>query len=85
MSRAMWRMLQHQEPDDFVLATGRTQTVQEFADLVFSQLGLNPADHIEIDPRYFRPARSICCWVMRPKPRRSWDGWQRHRWKNWPD
>ncbi len=49
-------MLQHQEPDDFVLATGRTQTVQEFADLVFSQLGLNPADHIEIDPRYFRPA-----------------------------
>ena len=52
----MWRMLQHGEPDDFVLATGETQTVQRFADLVFEQLELNPADHIEIDPRYFRPA-----------------------------
>ena len=52
----MWRMLQHDEPDDFVLATGETQTVQDFADLVFKQLELNPADYIEIDPRYFRPA-----------------------------
>ena len=52
----MWRMLQHNEPDDFVLATGETQTVQAFADLVFAQLDLNPADYIEIDPRYFRPA-----------------------------
>lgn len=49
-------MLQHSEPDDFVLATGRTQTVQEFADLVFAHLGLNAADYIEIDQRYFRPA-----------------------------
>ncbi len=52
----MWRMLQHNEPDDFVLATGETQTVQKFADLVFEQLELDPADYIEIDPRYFRPA-----------------------------
>jgi len=52
----MWRMLQHSEPDDFVLATGKTQTVQEFADLVFAQLELDPAKYIEIDPRYFRPA-----------------------------
>ena len=52
----MWRMLQHSEPDDFVLATGETQTVQAFADLVFAQLDLNPSDYIEIDPRYFRPA-----------------------------
>jgi GDPmannose 4,6-dehydratase len=52
----MWRMLQHSEPDDFVLATGRTQTVQEFADIVFSMLQLDPKHYIEIDPRYFRPA-----------------------------
>lgn len=52
----MWRMLQHDQPDDFVLATGETQTVQKFADIVFAQLDLNPADYIEIDPRYFRPA-----------------------------
>lgn len=52
----MWRMLQHSEPDDFVLATGRTQTVQEFADIVFSMLDLDPKQYIEIDQRYFRPA-----------------------------
>jgi GDPmannose 4,6-dehydratase len=52
----MWRMLQHSEPDDFVLATGKTQTVKEFADLVFAQLELDPSKYIEIDPRYFRPA-----------------------------
>ncbi|MEZ6124796.1 MAG: GDP-mannose 4,6-dehydratase [Planctomycetaceae bacterium] len=52
----MWRMLQHDEPDDFVLATGETQTVRRFAELVFAQLELNPDDFIEIDPRYFRPA-----------------------------
>jgi GDPmannose 4,6-dehydratase len=52
----MWLMLQHDEPDDFVLATGETQTVQRFADLVFEQLDMNAADHIAIDPRYFRPA-----------------------------
>jgi len=52
----MWRMLQHDEPDDFVLATGETQTVRRFAELVFEQLDMNPDDYIEIDPRYFRPA-----------------------------
>jgi GDPmannose 4,6-dehydratase len=52
----MWRMLQQDEPDDYVLATGETQTVQEFADLVFAQLDLDPSEYIEIDPRYFRPA-----------------------------
>ncbi len=52
----MWRMLQHDEPEDFVLATGETQTVRRFAELVFEQLELVPDDFIEIDPRYFRPA-----------------------------
>jgi GDPmannose 4,6-dehydratase len=52
----MWRMMQHDVPEDFVLATGETQTVQRFADLVFEQLELAPADYIEVDPRYFRPA-----------------------------
>jgi len=52
----MWRMLQHDEPGDFVLATGETQTVQRFVDFVFEQLELDPTDYIKIDPRYFRPA-----------------------------
>ncbi|MFN9289551.1 MAG: GDP-mannose 4,6-dehydratase, partial [Planctomyces sp.] len=52
----MLRMLQHSEPDDFVLATGRTQNVQEFDDIVFGMLELDPGQYIEIDQRYFRPA-----------------------------
>lgn len=53
---AMWRMLQHSEPEDFVIATGETHTIREFLDMVFTQLDLNWEDYVEIDPRYFRPA-----------------------------
>lgn len=52
----MWRILQHNEPDDFVLATGRTESVRDFCRLVFRQLDMNHEDYVEIDPRYFRPA-----------------------------
>lgn len=52
----MWRILQHTEADDFVLATGRTESVRDFCRLVFEQLDMNYEDHVEIDPRYFRPA-----------------------------
>ncbi len=52
----MWRILQHDVPDDFVLATGRTETVRDFCRLVFEQLEMDYSDYVEIDPRYFRPA-----------------------------
>jgi len=52
----MWRILQHEKADDFVLATGRTESVRDFCRLAFEQLDLNYEDHVEIDPRYFRPA-----------------------------
>ena len=52
----MWRMLQHSEPDDFVLATGISHTIQDFIEIVFDQLELDPQKYIEIDPCYFRPA-----------------------------
>lgn len=52
---AMWRILQHDEPDDFVIATGKTQSVREFLSLVFGHLDMNWEDYVEIDPRYFRP------------------------------
>jgi GDPmannose 4,6-dehydratase len=52
---AMWRILQHSEPDDFVIATGKTQSVRDFLTLVFGYLDLNWEDYVEIDPRYFRP------------------------------
>ncbi|MCP4835116.1 MAG: GDP-mannose 4,6-dehydratase [Phycisphaera sp.] len=53
---AMWLMLQQSEPDDYVVATGKMISVQEFADMCFAQVGLDSKDFIEIDPRYFRPA-----------------------------
>lgn len=53
---AMWLMLQHNQPEDFVIATGETRTIREFLDLVFEQLDLDWNEHVEIDPRYFRPA-----------------------------
>jgi GDPmannose 4,6-dehydratase len=52
---AMWRMLQHDEPDEFVVATGEMHTVREFVELAFSLVGLDWEDHVAIDPRYFRP------------------------------
>jgi GDPmannose 4,6-dehydratase len=51
-----WRMLQSDQPDDYVLATGETHTVQEFLEEAFTYAGLNWRDYVKIDPRYFRPA-----------------------------
>lgn len=53
---AMWRILQHKEPDDFVIATGETHSVKEFLEEAFSLAGLDWKDHVKIDKRYFRPA-----------------------------
>ena len=52
----MWRMLQSDTPTDYVLATGTAMTVREFAEAAFARVGLTAADHVEIDPRYQRPA-----------------------------
>ncbi|MDX2044979.1 MAG: GDP-mannose 4,6-dehydratase [Acidobacteriota bacterium] len=54
--RAMWMMLQQDEPDDFVIATGETHSVRELLEEAFGHLGLDWQKHVEIDPRYFRPA-----------------------------
>lgn len=51
----MWMMLQHDEPDDFVLATEKTHTIREFLDYCFEHLDLDWSKYVEIDPRYFRP------------------------------
>ncbi|RJX35394.1 MAG: GDP-mannose 4,6-dehydratase [Desulfarculus sp.] len=53
---AMWLMLQQEEPDDYVVATGETHSVREFVEEAFAYLGLDWKDYVEIDPRYFRPA-----------------------------
>jgi GDPmannose 4,6-dehydratase len=53
---AMWLMLQHDEPDDFVVATGKTYSIREFLDMVFGELEMDWKEFVEVDPRYFRPA-----------------------------
>jgi GDPmannose 4,6-dehydratase len=53
---AMWLMLQQDKPDDYVIATGEAHSVREFLDEAFSYLGLGWQAHVEIDPKYFRPA-----------------------------
>lgn len=52
---AMWLMLQQDQPDDYVVATGQTHSVRQFCQSAFDRLGLDYKDHVDIDPRYFRP------------------------------
>src|SRR4029077_7309895 len=52
---AMWRMLQQDTPDDYVVATGEMHTVQELVEVAFGLVGLDWERHIRIDERYFRP------------------------------
>jgi GDPmannose 4,6-dehydratase len=54
--KAIWLMLQQKDPEDFVIATGENHSVRELADIAFSRLGLNYKDHVEVDPRFWRPA-----------------------------
>ena len=53
---AMWLMLQEDEPDDYVIATGEAHSVRELVDAAFAHVGLDPDDHVRIDPKYLRPA-----------------------------
>jgi GDPmannose 4,6-dehydratase len=53
---AMWLMLQQDEPDDFVIATGETHSVRRLVELAFDHAGLDPDKHVRIDPRFMRPA-----------------------------
>jgi len=53
---AMWLMLQQEQPDDYVIATGETHSIREFLDVAFNYVNLKWEDYVEIDPRYFRPA-----------------------------
>lgn len=57
---AMWLILQHRQPDDFVIATGESHSVKEFLEEAFSLAGLKWQDHVKIDPRYFRPSEVDC-------------------------
>jgi GDPmannose 4,6-dehydratase len=54
--RAMWMMLQQNEPDDYVIATGETRSVQELIEMAFGHVGLDWRKHVVIDPKFIRPA-----------------------------
>jgi GDPmannose 4,6-dehydratase len=53
--KAMWMMLQQETPDDFVCSTGTSNSVRDCVQYVFSQLDLEVAKHVKIDPKFFRP------------------------------
>lgn len=74
---AMWLMLQQDEPDDYVIATGKTHSVLEFTEKVFEKLGLDYAKHVEIDPKYFRPTE-VDILLGDPSKAKNKLGW-RHR------
>jgi GDPmannose 4,6-dehydratase len=72
---AMWRMLQQDEPDDFVVATGETHSVREFLEAAFTHAGLDWEEHVEIDPKYFRPSE-VDVLLGDPSKAREQLGWE---------
>ncbi len=73
--RAMWLMLQQDTPDDYVVGTGETHSVQEFCEAAFSAVGLNWRDHVYQDPRFMRPAE-VDLLVSDPGKAREKLGWE---------
>jgi GDPmannose 4,6-dehydratase len=72
---AMWLMMQAEEPDDYVIATGETHSVREFLEAAFGHLDLDWREHVEIDPRYFRPAE-VDLLLGDPTKARTILGWE---------
>jgi GDPmannose 4,6-dehydratase len=72
---AMWMMLQAEEPEDFVIATGEKHSVREAVELAFAHARLDPDDHVEIDPRYFRPSEvdSLLGDASKARDRLGWE------------
>lgn len=73
--KAMWLMLQQDEPDDFVIASGETHTVREFCDIAFRRAGLDYHDHVVVDPRFYRPAE-VDILLGDPSKARERLGWR---------
>jgi GDPmannose 4,6-dehydratase len=73
--RGMWLMLQQDSPDDYVLATGQTQTVQRLMELAFDVVGLNWQNYVVQDPRLIRPA-DVDLLVGDPTKAKEKLGWQ---------
>jgi GDPmannose 4,6-dehydratase len=72
---AMWLMLQQDEPDDYVVATGETHTVEKLVDLAFARAGLDREKHVVIDPAFIRPAE-VDLLIGDPTHAKQKLGWQ---------
>lgn len=72
---AMWRMLQQDTPDDYVIGTGLTWSVREFCEAAFSTVGLDWQDYVRQDPRFFRPAE-VDLLVADPTKAKTQLGWE---------
>jgi len=73
--KAMWLMLQRDEPEDFVVGTGQTHSVREFCDIAFRYVGLNYQDYVVVDPNYYRPTEENSL-VANPAKARQKLGWK---------
>ena len=71
---AMWRMLQADTADDYILATGELHSVREFVDIAFSLAGLDYSKYVQTDPRFFRPSEKnpLCGNPVKIKDRLGW-------------
>lgn len=72
--RAMWSMLQQNQPDDFVIATGETHSVQELVDIAFDCVGLNAKNYVVTDPKFLRPAE-VDLLIGNPEKAKRKLGW----------
>ena len=73
--RAMWLMLQQESPEDFVIATGRTHSVRDFARLAFQVVGLDYERYVIVDQRFVRPAE-VDLLIGDPSKARRMLGWE---------
>jgi GDPmannose 4,6-dehydratase len=72
---AMWRMLQHDKPDNFVVGMGETHSVREFCEIAFNHVGLDYNDHVVQDEKFYRPAE-VDLLISDPSKVRSVLGWE---------
>lgn len=72
---AMWRMLQQDQPDSFVIGMGETHSVREFCEIAFGHVGLNYSDHVVQDERFYRPAE-VDLLISNPTKARTKLGWE---------
>lgn len=72
---AMWRMLQYDKPDNFVVGMGETHSVREFCEIAFSHVGLDYHDYVVQDERFYRPAE-VDLLISNPSKVRSALGWE---------